>query len=71
MGGAERVGWLLTLEVRWDQSHLIPLLSHQAPKSNFALFYPESPHPPGGGAVNDAECNLYLKGEAIAAKRPS
>ena len=36
MGGAERVGRRLTSEVRWDQSHLIPLLSHQAPKSYFA-----------------------------------
>ena len=36
MGGAERVGWWITSDVRWDQSHLIPLLSHQAPKSYFA-----------------------------------
>ena len=27
MGGAERVGQRITSEVRWDQSHLIPLLS--------------------------------------------
>ena len=32
------------------------------------LFYLESPHPPGGRAANDAECNQFLKGEAIAAK---
>ena len=39
MGGAERVGRRLTSEVRWDQSHLIPLLSHQAPKSYFANLF--------------------------------
>ena len=36
MGGAERVGRRITSEVRWDQSHLIPLSSHQAPKNYFA-----------------------------------
>ena len=36
MGGAERVGQRITSEVRWDQSHLIPLSSNQAPKSYFA-----------------------------------
>ena len=36
MGGAERVVWRIISEVRWDQYHLIPLLSHQAPKSYFA-----------------------------------
>ena len=36
MGGAERVGWRITSEVRWDQSHLIPLSSHQASKRYFA-----------------------------------
>ena len=36
MGGAERVGRRITSEVRWDQSHLIQLSSHQAPKSYFA-----------------------------------
>ena len=36
MGGAVRVGRRITLEVRWDQSHLIPLSSHQAPKNYFA-----------------------------------
>ena len=38
LGGAERVGWRITSEVRWDQSHLIPLLSHQAPKNYFADY---------------------------------
>ena len=48
MGGAERVGWRIT-SVRWDQSHLIPLSSHQAPKNYFAkwrlkipIFLPQS-----------------------------
>ena len=36
MGGAVRMGRWLTSEVRWDQSHLIPLSSQQAPKSYFA-----------------------------------
>ena len=36
MGWAERVGRRITSEVRWDQSHHIPLLSHQAPKNYFA-----------------------------------
>ena len=36
MGGVERVVRLITQEVRWDQSHLIPLLSHEGPKSYFA-----------------------------------
>ena len=38
MGGAVRVGRRLKLEVRWDQSHLIPLSSHQAPKNYFAYI---------------------------------
>ena len=33
-----RVGRRITSEVRWDQSHIIPLLSHQAPKNCFADF---------------------------------
>ena len=36
IGVMERVGWLVTLELMWDQSHLIPHSSHQAPKSYFA-----------------------------------
>ena len=36
--------------------------------TKICLFYPESPHPQGGGAVNDAKCKDFLKGEAIAAK---
>ena len=36
MCGAERVGRRITLEVRWYQSHLIPLSSHQASKRFFA-----------------------------------
>ena len=31
-----RVGRWITSEVRWDQSHPIPLSSHQAPKNYFA-----------------------------------
>ena len=42
MGGAVRVGWRITSEVRWDQSHLIPLSSQQAPKSYFAEKCPSS-----------------------------
>ena len=40
MVGAERVGWRITSEVRRDQSQLIPLSSHQAPTSYFALLSP-------------------------------
>ena len=39
MGGVVRVGRRITTGVRWDQSHLIPLSSHQAPKSYFAHLH--------------------------------
>ena len=39
MGGAERVGRRIKSEVRWDQSHHIPLSSHQALKNYFADIF--------------------------------
>ena len=41
MGGAERVGRRITSEVRWDQSHLIPVSSHQAPKRYLSSVSPQ------------------------------
>ena len=53
MGGVVRVGWRITSEVRWDQSHLIPLSSHQAPKNYFAAQGSTVQHSP----VHEVQCN--------------
>ena len=74
MGGAVRVQWRVTSKVRWDQSHLMPLSSHQAPKSYFAevskecadqLIYPEKWIIYGHMALNCQFPSLWFTYKAI------
>ena len=59
MGGVERVGRRITSEVRWDQSHLIPLSSHQAPKNYFACSVPSTVYSVPS-TLYSVQCTQYI-----------